>query len=136
MAAAVLLALWNDGIRLVAATIDEGTKQEQAANEHQRHYHLELIWQTDQLLWTDYTVFIQFLNADQEIVGQVDSQPQAGQLPTATWLPGELIEDQYEIPVTGAWEQIIVGFYRYDGERYQRLLLTHPQEQQDFYQLR
>jgi hypothetical protein len=43
----------------------------------------------------DYTVFIQLLNAQDQIVGQVDAWPLQGTHPTSQWTPGEIVDDPY-----------------------------------------
>jgi len=48
----------------------------------------------------------------------VDSVPEHGQLPTTAWLPGEIVQDSYELPLKrdlapGTY-QLEVGFYRAD----------------------
>ena len=59
------------------------------------------------------------------MVGQSDSTPQSGGLPTTTWVPGEVIVDVYEVPVVseagpGSYT-VEVGMY--DGHTGQRLVV-------------
>jgi hypothetical protein len=85
---------------------------------------VQLQWRTTTLLTTDYTVFLQFLDADGAVVAQVDQQPQAGAAPTTTWLVGELIADGYQITPPPDWSQLIIGLY--NAQNGERLLLTAP----------
>jgi hypothetical protein len=61
--------------------------------------HLVLYWQAQAEMETSYTVFTHLLDAQQRIRGQKDSLPLSGARPTTGWLPGEVIADEYAIPV-------------------------------------
>ena len=58
---------------------------------------LSLRWQGLQRLEENYTVFLQVLDANDRIVGQVDSWPLQGTFPTSQWAPGEIVDDPYRI---------------------------------------
>ncbi len=58
---------------------------------------LTLYWQAEAELDINYTVFVQLLNSEQQVVAQVDAQPQNGAAPTTTWLPGEIVIDAYQL---------------------------------------
>jgi hypothetical protein len=66
---------------------------------------LTLYWQTDTALTERYKVFTHLIgqtwNAGQGnfLWGQQDNEPQADQLPTTRWAPGEVIVDSYRIKV-------------------------------------
>ena len=62
---------------------------------------LTLTWQALAPLAEDYTVFVQVLDAQDQIVGQVDSWPVQGTFPTSQWTPGEQIEDRYQVQLVG-----------------------------------
>jgi hypothetical protein len=62
-----------------------------------------------------YTVFTHLLDAQETVFGQTDSIPLRGEAPTTSWLPGEVITDEYEIVVDpeaqpGAY-QLEIGMY-------------------------
>jgi hypothetical protein len=61
--------------------------------------HLTLYWQAQAEMETSYTVFTHLLDAGQRIWGQKDSLPLGGARPTTGWLTGEVITDEYAIPV-------------------------------------
>jgi hypothetical protein len=61
--------------------------------------HLTLYWQAQAEMETSYKVFIHLLDAESRIWGQRDSLPRDGARPTTGWLPGEVITDEYAIPV-------------------------------------
>jgi len=121
-AAATPLATWASGIDLLQAVVEPATDED---------YRVELTWRTAALMTNDYTVFLQFLNAEGAVVAQIDQQPQRGHAPTSTWLVDERITDTYLLTVPAEWHQLIVGLYSaQDG---QRLPLTTAA--QDYFQL-
>ncbi|MFQ6058619.1 MAG: hypothetical protein ACE5MB_07080, partial [Anaerolineae bacterium] len=61
--------------------------------------HLTLYWQAQADMDISYTVFTHLLDAQQRIWGQVDNVPVQGTYPTIGWLPGEVVADEYAIPV-------------------------------------
>ena len=89
---------------------------------------LTLYWQTDGVLEDRYKVFTHLIgtvwNGDQGnfLWGQQDNEPQADQLPTTRWVPGEVIVDRYRVKVdpkapAGIY-QVEVGMYGLmDGAR-------------------
>jgi len=48
----------------------------------------------------DYTVFTHLIGPDGQTWGQWDNEPQRGQAPTTRWLPGQVIADPYQIPLS------------------------------------
>lgn len=62
---------------------------------------VQLRWQALANMTEDYTVFLQVLNDQDQIVGQVDAWPRQGTYPTSQWQPGEIIVDPYEIQLAG-----------------------------------
>jgi 4-amino-4-deoxy-L-arabinose transferase-like glycosyltransferase len=85
---------------------------------------LTLYWQAAARPPADYTVFVQLLNANNQLIAQQDSQPQAGTAPTGSWFPGEIVPDNYTLPLPSpaaagpAPYRLIVGMYHPDtGER-------------------
>ncbi len=76
---------------------------------------LTLNWQSLAPIAQDYTVFIQILDANDRIVGQVDAWPLQGTHPTSQWEPGETITDPYLIQLDGSLPpgqyRLIVGWY-------------------------
>jgi len=76
---------------------------------------LTLYWQAVRRMDTSYTVFTHLLDEHNRIWGQQDNLPLQGTYPTTGWLPGEVIVDEYQIPVRddappGCY-QIEVGLY-------------------------
>ena len=95
--------------------------------------HLTLYWQAQQGMDVSYTVFVHLLDAQNRIWGQQDSVPDRGQYPTTGWLEGEVVEDEYEIPVDSSappGEYLIeVGLYDATQPGYPRLPIMDEQGQ-------
>ncbi len=58
---------------------------------------VNLRWQALTSIAEDYTIFLQVLDEQDQIVGQVDAWPLQGTYPTSQWSPGEIIEDPHVI---------------------------------------
>jgi hypothetical protein len=87
-----------------------------------------LYWQALADMAADYTVFVQLLSGDWQVVAQRDMQPQAGRASTTTWLPGEVVADAYSLQLP---EKLPAGAYRliagmYDAATGQRLPTSDP----------
>jgi uncharacterized membrane protein len=86
--------------------------------------HLTLYWQALIRMAQSYTVFVHLLNKDGLMGGQWDSVPGGGLLPTTSWLEGEVIADEYEVPIKAGAPPgeytIEIGMYEAStGERLQ-----------------
>ena len=84
---------------------------------------LTLYWEVRGPLEEDYTVFVQLLDADGQVVAQKDNYPQNGTYPTSIWTEQDpIVTDEYEIDlpaeIGSGPHRIIVGMYRLeDGSR-------------------
>jgi len=85
--------------------------------------HLTLYWRTRKRMDTSYKVFTHLLDSEGRIWGQRDSVPCDGNYPTTGWLPGEVIVDEYEIPVQSDAPagEYRIGIGMYDLETMARL---------------
>ena len=104
------VAAWEHDIVLAAAQVgyDAGGLPAQ----------VELTWQPQAAVQGDYTVFVQVLDGADNILAQVDSQPQGGAWPTSTWRAGDVITDTLAWPqAVSSWDRIILGLYGADGVR-------------------
>jgi hypothetical protein len=69
-----------------------------------------------------YTVFVQMLDAGNQIIGQHDGLPGEGALPTTGWVQGEVLTDRHTVTVKpnaapGEY-RLVVGLYiAVTGER-------------------
>lgn len=61
--------------------------------------YLTLYWRALEEMETSYTVFTHLLDQRSIIWGQRDNPPLSGSYPTTLWVKGEVVSDQYEIPV-------------------------------------
>jgi hypothetical protein len=77
-----------------------------------------LFWQGQTVTTTNYTAFVQLLNADGTIAQQIDRWQIAFDAPTSTWLPGQVIADRDEFEVSSDALRLGVGAYNAaTGER-------------------
>ncbi len=63
----------------------------------------------------NYTVFVQVVDANDRLVGQVDAWPRQGTHPTSQWQPGEVVVDPYTVQLdpdlTPGNYRLLVGWY-------------------------
>jgi 4-amino-4-deoxy-L-arabinose transferase-like glycosyltransferase len=59
-----------------------------------------LYWRALQGMDQNYTVFNHLVDPGGQAWGQWDNQPARGQMPTTRWVPGQVIADPYQIPVS------------------------------------
>jgi len=76
---------------------------------------LPLYWQCLARMDTSYTVFVHLVGPNGQTYEQQDSIPWQGRLPTTYWLAGEVIEDQYTVPLSpdapkGTYS-LVIGVY-------------------------
>jgi len=113
---APISAVINDEIELVGYKLVESTVPSGG------EFGLILYWRSLNFAKSNYTVFVHAVGPDQVMRGQWDSFPVQGDSPTGGWVPGEIIEDYYEIPMAEdapPWKyDIFVGMYDpVSGER-------------------
>ncbi len=115
-------AVLNDEIELV------GYRLHNREVEPRGTFGLTLYWRSLKFAESNYTVFVHAIGPDQVIRGQWDSMPAQGSFPTSGWVPGEIIEDHYEVPMNKKappWEyDVFVGMY--DPTTGERLPLFSP----------
>lgn len=99
----------SDEIELVGYNLIDHTV------EPRDSFGLKLYWRSVNPAESNYTVFVHVVGPDEVMRGQWDSVPMQGQAPTSGWLPGEIIEDTYEVPMSRdapPWKyDIFVGMY-------------------------
>jgi hypothetical protein len=85
---------------------------------------LTLFWRADRTPTRRYKVFVHMLDEANQIVAQRDAEPGGGARLTTLWEPGEMIADNYGLPIHPATPpgpyRVEVGLY--DAETGQRLL--------------
>jgi len=102
----------DDSIRLLGFTATPGPAA----------LAVTLVWQANHTPPEDYTVFVQLLNANNQLVAQHDSPPQNGAAPTGSWATGEVVVDEHALALPanlpGGSYRLIAGLYRpADGQR-------------------
>jgi len=60
---------------------------------------LTLHWQALGEMTDDYTVFVHLTRPDGQVVSQQDRQPLGRARPTTSWIPGEIVDDPYELTI-------------------------------------
>lgn len=102
----VPIAEFAEGVELIGARLPERI---------QNPLHATLLWHAETVIAQDYTVFFHVVNADGAIIGQWDQPPDAGAMPTASWAPGAILDDNYRIPLQQAALRrpihLLVGMY-------------------------
>jgi len=102
------LARFDGGIRLETALIPDRLPADE-------RLPVTLFWSAEQPPARDYTVFVHVVGPDGQIVGQWDQAPAAGKAPTTGWAPGQLIADEYRVPIQagagGGPYRVYVGMY-------------------------
>jgi Dolichyl-phosphate-mannose-protein mannosyltransferase len=77
--------------------------------------HLRLVWQARGTADKSYKVFVHVLDATGKIQGQVDRLPLNGSRPTDSWVTGEYLADDYDVPLpadrAGGRYTIEIGLY-------------------------
>lgn len=76
---------------------------------------VKLYWQATGPVNADYTVTLQLLGAQQQVLAQQDKQPLAGLYPTSRWQPGQVIVDEFTLSLSGAaataGSRLVTGMY-------------------------
>jgi 4-amino-4-deoxy-L-arabinose transferase-like glycosyltransferase len=79
---------------------------------------VQLFWRSYASVETNYTVFLQLLDPNNQIIAQVDSQPLAGIYPTSRWQPGDIISEKFILPVNpdllAGKNRLVTGMYDLD----------------------
>jgi 4-amino-4-deoxy-L-arabinose transferase-like glycosyltransferase len=97
---------------------DLGSETVQAGDD----LRVRLYWRASSEMAESYTVFTHLLDVGGQVWGQKDNPPLEGSYPTTLWVAGEVVSDEYVIPVrddapSGEY-MIEVGMYRLEtGER-------------------
>ena len=76
---------------------------------------MTLYWRAATTTDNLYTVFVRLEALDGQALTQIDSAPQGGGMPTASWATGQIIEDVYPLTIPpdtppGAY-RVVVGLY-------------------------
>jgi hypothetical protein len=84
---------------------------------------VRLLWLARQPMDNSYKVFVHIVNDQGQVVGQLDSRPQQYASNTNRWIPGQMVYDRFDVPLTPGTPpgryQVRVGLY--DEANVQRL---------------
>ncbi len=91
-----------------------------------------LYWQTLEPTDEDISIYLQLVGGQDQVLGQVDSYPGGGAYPTSMWSPGQIVRDEYMVPLSVApaeplAAQLQAGLYRFQTGK--RLPAVDPQGQ-------
>jgi hypothetical protein len=105
-------AIFGEEIKLLGAGLLQAEAQ---AGDWLR---FALVWQIDQPVETDLTVFTQLLGPDGQVWGQRDNRPGGGWYGLSLWPPGRPVVDDYAFQIQpdappGIY-RLIVGLYHTD----------------------
>jgi hypothetical protein len=90
----------------------------QLARSDDGNLELTLYWQALDDIPESYKVFVHLLNEAGQIVAQSDQIPAGGSAPTTSWLPGEIVADQYRFTLPEGVYHLAIGLYDpLDGQR-------------------
>jgi len=102
-----------EGVRLLSATTEK---------EDVDHVQVQVWWRATAHTSADYTTLVHFYDAGGTMLAAGDAPPLRGAFPTSLWEPGDLIADEYVLPLEEQGEQVGLGWY--DPITGARLLLT------------
>jgi len=106
------LAIFGDTIRLLDAKLAES---EVGAGDWLR---FSLVWQVEQPIDSNLTVFTQLIGPDGQVWGQRDNQPGGGWYGVSLWQPGQPVIDDYAFQIQPdappATYRLVAGLYHSD----------------------
>ena len=83
--------------------------------------NVTLYWKSIAKTDKNYTIFVHLLDSSGKIRAQVDSQPRGGAYSTSIWDAGEMIRDDYALPLP---RDLAAGEYRIEIGAYEYPSLT------------
>lgn len=106
---------YGDVVRLVAFEVG---KTEVRPGEE---LPVTLYWEALKPTTEDLSIFVQLVAGQDTILGQSDSYPGGGAYPTSMWSPGEVIRDQFMVPIHRGTRvpeaaTLLAGIYRYQTQ--------------------
>ncbi|MEM7028328.1 MAG: glycosyltransferase family 39 protein [Chloroflexota bacterium] len=115
---------FTDGIVLLG--LQASVEEANIVTDVEAPLTISLVWQGQQRIENDYTITMQILNANNQVLAQRDAQPLEGAAPTTSWTIGEIITDQTTLMTPAdlgpAPHRLLIALYR--PETGERLLLS------------
>ena len=121
-------------VRLTGADWQDNTRSDFDPGRTSLHpgqtFAARLFWESLQQTGVDYTAFVHVVGPDGAVAVQSDRQPLDGFMPTGTWLPGQVVSDDFPIRLP---EDAMPGEYTvyagmYDLSTMNRLPVTRDGE--------
>jgi hypothetical protein len=72
---------------------------------------LTLVWQTNQPIVQNYSIFVHALDAKDNLLGQADGVPYQGLYPLPDWRPGQFISDFRSLDLSQQPARVAIGIY-------------------------
>jgi hypothetical protein len=98
-----------------------------------------LYWRARASVKEDFTVFVQLLDIEGQLVAQHDGQPLYGYLPTSDWSLNEVTPDRHQLPLPAdlppGGYQLIAGMYTLETLDRLPVRTVHPQGTEDSVEL-
>jgi hypothetical protein len=113
----------GEEMELVGYTADEAPRTPGQAQP------VTLYWRALAPMEKDYALALVLFGRGMESVGQIDTWPGAGLLPTSQWRPGALYADNYQLPIADASKTptlLKLSLSSYDGDPARRLPIRIP----------
>ena len=117
------LATFGGSMDLLTAALEPAS----VASGSAQKVNVKLRWRSAAAMSAGYKVFVHVLDpSGQQVVAQRDAEPQDGKAPTSSWVPGEAIDDAYEVqlPAGLAAGEYPVEVGVYDPRNGERLTLA------------
>jgi hypothetical protein len=118
-----LRAQIGGGMELVGYTADEAPRQPGQT------LRVTLYWRASQRMSRDYALALVLFGRGAQNVGQIDTWPGAGLLPTSQWQPGAFYADTYQLPIDAratAPSRLRLSVSAWDGDPANRLPVRDP----------
>ncbi len=111
----------GEHINLVGHTLIQTEKDE---------FQVRLYWQSTAPMTQNYTIFLQLLDANEQLISTIDVQPMQGNYPTSLWQPNEIIMQTFAItlPADTRSSSYILTTGMYDLATGQRLPIVTDNE--------
>jgi hypothetical protein len=101
---------WGASFQAGAVELSSASVAVETTASGTRELVVTLDWFTSGAVLGDAKIFVHVLDAEGQIVAQVDTRPARGALPPGNWLPGQL-RDEIRIDVPPGNYRVIMGLY-------------------------
>ena len=72
---------------------------------------VQVWWRAMTRLPADYTTLVHLYDAGEEALATADAPPLRGAFPTSLWEPGDLIADEFVLPLEESGKRVGLGWY-------------------------